>query len=246
LFAFLFKELPVHTFNRVLIVSPHPDDEVLGCGGFIQKLLDKNKTVYVLMATRGEASLNNAPVDKETLISKRKELLTHAANILGIPVKNYITLDWDDGQLTKYINDETKHREFISIIEKIRPTELFLTHPAEGSRDHAALTQLSLNALNKSNLEINMFFYCVWVWFDIFFFKSLLLTRKNCFCISMRKKERAAKKDAIDAYLDPSTPDGRPYSGVQPYLLRYAANRKREIFVRANPAVLFSTERADF
>lgn len=36
------------TLNSVLVVAPHPDDETLGCGGTIRKLVDMNKEVYVL------------------------------------------------------------------------------------------------------------------------------------------------------------------------------------------------------
>ncbi|MEJ2568618.1 MAG: PIG-L family deacetylase, partial [candidate division WOR-3 bacterium] len=27
--------------DRILVLAPHPDDEVLGCGGIIQKAVDK-------------------------------------------------------------------------------------------------------------------------------------------------------------------------------------------------------------
>ncbi len=36
------------TDQKVLIVSPHPDDETLGVGGFIKKLIDHNNIVNIL------------------------------------------------------------------------------------------------------------------------------------------------------------------------------------------------------
>lgn len=40
----------------VHIVSPHPDDEILACGGLIGTLADMNVAVHVLAVTDGEAS----------------------------------------------------------------------------------------------------------------------------------------------------------------------------------------------
>ena len=40
-------------FRKVLIIAPHPDDEVLGCGGTIKRLTSSGTNLTVLIATRG-------------------------------------------------------------------------------------------------------------------------------------------------------------------------------------------------
>ena len=40
--------------NKVLIVAVHPDDETLGCGGTLAKLISEGKTVAVVDLTQGE------------------------------------------------------------------------------------------------------------------------------------------------------------------------------------------------
>jgi LmbE family N-acetylglucosaminyl deacetylase len=42
--------------QRVVIVAPHPDDEVLACGGFLQQLAARAIPVTVIAVTDGEAS----------------------------------------------------------------------------------------------------------------------------------------------------------------------------------------------
>ena len=42
--------------QRVVIVAPHPDDEVLACGGFLQQLAARAIPVAVIAVTDGEAS----------------------------------------------------------------------------------------------------------------------------------------------------------------------------------------------
>lgn len=40
--------------KTLLIIAPHPDDEVLGCGGLIRQIKDKGGKVYVLFLTVGD------------------------------------------------------------------------------------------------------------------------------------------------------------------------------------------------
>lgn len=42
--------------ERILIVAPHPDDELLGCGGLIQVALAAGAEVHVVLMTNGDAS----------------------------------------------------------------------------------------------------------------------------------------------------------------------------------------------
>ena len=37
--------------KKILILSPHADDEILGCGGFISKYSKQNYQIYVLILT---------------------------------------------------------------------------------------------------------------------------------------------------------------------------------------------------
>ena len=39
--------------ESILVVAPHPDDEVLGCGGVILRHIDHGDTVHVAIVTRG-------------------------------------------------------------------------------------------------------------------------------------------------------------------------------------------------
>lgn len=41
-------------FGRVLVIAPHPDDEILGCGGTIARLVAEGHEVHVAIATVGK------------------------------------------------------------------------------------------------------------------------------------------------------------------------------------------------
>ncbi|MBI3282636.1 PIG-L family deacetylase [Candidatus Curtissbacteria bacterium] len=42
------------TAQKLLIIAPHPDDEVIGCGGLIKRIKDSGGKVYVLYLTVGD------------------------------------------------------------------------------------------------------------------------------------------------------------------------------------------------
>ena len=41
--------------NRVLVFSPHPDDDILGCGGSLMVHVSKGAKVTIIYMTSGEA-----------------------------------------------------------------------------------------------------------------------------------------------------------------------------------------------
>lgn len=65
--------------RRVAIVAPHPDDEILGCGGLMARAAAADAQVHVVIVTRGQPPLFDAGLVEQT----RQE--THEAHaILGV------------------------------------------------------------------------------------------------------------------------------------------------------------------
>ena len=42
--------------DKILIIAAHPDDEVLGCGGIIDKAVKKNADIFILFLGEGVSS----------------------------------------------------------------------------------------------------------------------------------------------------------------------------------------------
>ena len=53
--------------KKVIFVTPHPDDETLGCGGTILKHLDKNDQIYWLIITKAGNFASDAWKEKRKL-----------------------------------------------------------------------------------------------------------------------------------------------------------------------------------
>jgi len=65
--------------ERLLVLAPHPDDEVLGCGGLIQRALANGADVTVAVITNGEAFEPSVALEERTLEPSREDYREYAA-----------------------------------------------------------------------------------------------------------------------------------------------------------------------
>lgn len=80
--------------KRVLVLAPHMDDEIIGCGGVIAKHTQNGDHVAVVYFTCGDKGTKDFSSDG-SLSLLRKEEIRRANEILGI--KNAYFLDFEDG-----------------------------------------------------------------------------------------------------------------------------------------------------
>ena len=52
--------------NRILVIAPHPDDEILGCGGTMIKHIEAGDEVYVCIVTKGPEPM--FPRDRKSVV----------------------------------------------------------------------------------------------------------------------------------------------------------------------------------
>lgn len=128
---------------HVLVFSPHPDDDVLGCGGSIAKYTVAGHEVSVVYLTSGGSGDPKIP-EKELTKIREKEA-KNAAQILG--VKNTFFLHLPDGYLE--FNKESII-SLINLIRRIRPNLVFLPSPEERHRDHRVANELCLEAAKRA------------------------------------------------------------------------------------------------
>ena len=220
------KKLPLNA-NRYLVIAPHPDDEVFGCAGLMHRLNQTGKDVHVVILTQGEGVCDNPLMNVSAFIAKRRELALDAAKALGLKHEQYTFLNWGDSKVHKVHDDRNKQKELISIIEIIKPEVIFTPHITDGHPDHIHATKIVGNILQPS---IKLMYYCIWHWYNY----SILQWNKS-YAMTMSKKERIAKKQAVDTYALPVDENGFLFSGDLKYLPSYSRRRK-ELFFEASQA----------
>ena len=224
------KPFDTSRFSKVLIISPHPDDEVFGCGGLMQSLVLAGKQVEVIIMSKGEAVHRYCCPNEESVIVEARAELTDVANgVLGIAPEHIHRLDFPDGDFASAIGNEALVSVLDGLIKAIAPTEVLIPHPYENSPDHVAATQIVDSILQR--YPVKTFYYCVWTWYHMPIYKILLLKYRNARLL--RVADRDAKNKAIDIYINNSAPCGVSYSGDLPKPLLHAARWKYELFFEA-------------
>ena len=72
-----FTNLPLGTSKRVLIISPHPDDETISAGGLIQVALDLGAEVKIVIVTNGDGQVFAPLVLKGQFRPRPADFITH-------------------------------------------------------------------------------------------------------------------------------------------------------------------------
>ncbi len=113
---------------RVLVIAPHPDDEVLGVGGTIHRLSTEGHEVTVSIVTKGwEPLFTNSQVQQV-----RRE--AEAANrVLGVKTLHF--MDLPAAQLNT-IPEHELNLAFDQLMMEVTPEVVFLPFPGDRHEDH--------------------------------------------------------------------------------------------------------------
>jgi len=112
--------------ERLLVLAPHPDDEVIGCGGLVAQHLRENRLVRIVVATDGAEAGSN-PADREDESRRGVALLGDA------PID---FLRFPDRRL-----DDAVAPCLREILLDFRPDLIAVPSPIEIHPDHVALSR---------------------------------------------------------------------------------------------------------
>lgn len=127
--------------KKILVIAPHADDEVLGCGATMAKACAKGDDVYVLICTN--ASVGAPELFSEEIIKQiRKEAVT-AHKLIGI--KETIFLEFPAPVLDQHPRYKMSN-EISAIIKKTGVDTVFIPHRGDCHKDHAIIHDCAMVA----------------------------------------------------------------------------------------------------
>ena len=141
--------------ERLLVIAPHADDEILGCFGLMNKIKENGGQVYVLVFTLGGYSkVGSGRLQKEQW---KKEFL-NVVKLLGV-----------DGYDIAYYKDQIEHLDKIKLeflinkieskskvaISKIKPTIVAMPTIFSTHQDHAEVYKATTIALDRKSTRLN-------------------------------------------------------------------------------------------
>lgn len=143
--------------NRILVIVAHPDDEVLGAGGTIAKLVKEGKDVSLLIVTDGSSSQYHNADNLDEIIEKKKIETRLCADVLGIKDIYY-------GGLPDMKLDSTPHVAINGVIEevvdKVQPDTVFTHFWGDVNCDHQNVYKSTLVAVRPVLGQIVRELYC--------------------------------------------------------------------------------------
>lgn len=211
--------------DHILIIAPHPDDEVLGCGGLIQQAITHGKKVTVVILSDGAASHDGCcDATHETIARERRKLTLDTWNLFdGTSAPGLHFLNYPDGQIRQESPETDKLKR---LIEEIAPDAIYVPNLHERFPDHLEAQRIILSVVTDP--AVSIYEYCVWAWY---FDSWGLLGRKGRLC-TLSKEQHDCKNRMIGSYMTPVAPCGKPWSGVLPQAMVHANRWSKELFFK--------------
>lgn len=130
--------------NSVLIISVHPDDETLGCGGTLLKHVEKNDEVFWLILT----NINDEKIWGKERIEQRQIEIEKVASLFGF--KKTIKLNFDTTKLDQLPLDKLTEK-ISNVIKEIKPEIIYLHNRSDVHTDH----KISFGAIISATKSFN-------------------------------------------------------------------------------------------
>ncbi len=160
----IYPELiSVIPWKRILILTPHADDETLGCGGMIVKSIQQGNDVKVLLLSDNSESIKHE--DTGYIIQTRSHEFNNAMKKLGV-------VDFSELKLAPadFIKSKFLINQLCGIIKDFNPDAILLPSPADNHEEHRILNEIFFHTISKlikdkrsaSISIISILFYEVW------------------------------------------------------------------------------------
>lgn len=143
--------------QRLLVIAPHPDDEVLGCGGLISRVKAAGGAAYVLIVTVGDAPQYGSESKARTREAEAKEVMEF------LKIDGWeIALPGNDFHLKL---DSVPQRKLIDLIEneskvslnKVKPTMVAFPARECANQDHQAVFKAAFTACRPRPANLKHF-----------------------------------------------------------------------------------------
>jgi len=138
----------------LLVVAPHPDDEIMGAGGLIHTWAGMGRSVTVLSVTDGEAAL---PVRKNLDVIRRGELKEALRKLCATHV-SVVRLGLPDGRVADF---QQKLRS--AILSLIEPAMTMIApYERDGHPDHDVVGSICCEVARMRGIPLAR--YPIWTW----------------------------------------------------------------------------------
>ncbi len=132
------------SFKKILVIAAHPDDEMLGCGGTLARLLESGASVTILLLGEGPtARLGCSKEGQDETRHNAQHSAVKSAEVLGIGDVRF-------GRLPDNSFDTVPFLSIVQLIEKVadevKPGLVFTHHAGDLNLDHQLTHKATITA----------------------------------------------------------------------------------------------------
>ncbi|MGE4504853.1 MAG: PIG-L deacetylase family protein [Desulfovibrionaceae bacterium] len=131
--------------QRVLVLSPHPEDGELGCGASVVRFLEEGREVFWVTFTIAEQS-THPPFDPDA----QKHEMQRSLGILGVRPENVEVHNWAVRTMKEHRQEILD--EMIRIRRNVRPDLVFFHSRDDVHQDHQAICEEAQRAFKQSTM----------------------------------------------------------------------------------------------
>ena len=127
--------------RSVVVLAPHPDDEILGCGHLMRAFTQAKTALAVIWLTDGGSAFGPlAAFDRVALAQTRSAEALIGLRAMEIAVKPFF-LGFPDGRLAEYV--EAAVERLRDIVRTRAAEAIFVTDQFDGHPDHVAAFRIA-------------------------------------------------------------------------------------------------------
>ena len=176
-------------YKQVLVLSPHPDDDVFGLGGTITKLISTGAEISVAYFCDGSGGVAEVGGKRNLdLIELRRNEAKKAGEILKI--SEQVFFGYPDGKLSA---GTSVNLALDDLIKRVKPDIIFVPSFLDNHPDHRAVNEILINVLSQEKFEGGIWAYEVWT--PIFANRIVNITSN----IETKKQAMATQKSQLKA-----------------------------------------------
>jgi len=179
---------PMPSPLNILVVGPHPDDQELGMGATIARLVSQGHNVLLLDMTDGEPTPHGDPATRAKEAAKAAEILGVKRTCIGLPNRFVEHTIEARHKVAGVIRQHQAQVVFAPFFEDAHPDHIATTRIAEDARFDAKLTKIDLPG---QPIYPKWFFY--------YYATHLRWVANPSFCIDVTGFEQK-KRECIAAY----------------------------------------------
>ena len=200
----MHKRLDISSLGPSVIISPHDDDGIIGCGGIIHTL--KQKPIIIIVT---DGSLGYVyPEQANDIVNIRKQEAFLAYASLDVPEENIIFLEYPDMSLRNYQSwtsnngQEGGYQRFFKIFRQYQPQTIFLPYKHDPHPDHQCAFDIGWNALLRASKKRMLNFGSPIVLEHVFMYQvwQHLPTTIDVFGYKLNEQAKRAKNKAIQFF----------------------------------------------